>query len=538
MSDDQSRRPEEVTDGYRNGGASHSAEGTEPLLDASGPQGDPLEPALATAAAAASSDLALAGAYAARQLAGATRSHGEAQPGPQFCGIQDLIALEPQLGDEALRPPTFPNLRRPDVGTAFPAARLEPANLIGPLVAGPRVSRAERLAASAPEGVAVSDADDPFRPRDPLWYSLQAAAGAAQASGDPVEAAFEQNLSMEERLEFAEVEPLQHSMTATEDSDAADLVIEDDSIFDSPMPFRDSPPPRPQSPWQAIEAFFLSRGFSQLVAACVVILFVSTLNVPWRNWFGDRLGKVQRPFLAVMDNLSQPIKDRAAFFIVDDFRGGLDHWLNREALLVNQEGLVTVSNGLALRDDTLNLESYRLDFEAKIRTKAVGWAVRAADTNNYYGFKLVESGGGSPAFNLERYAVINGITDRMAGTAQIPLPTNLAHAADFNRISVRVRNDQITTLINGWGVDYWKDDRLERGGVGLLASKGESALVRHMSVSGNDDTWGLILYGTLETMKSVRESFSAPIAVVLQPVPVSAGYLMPTHQAFLLPRRF
>jgi len=532
VSDDQSRRPEEGSDGYRNGGASRS----ERLLDAAGPQGDPLEPAFATAAAAPSGDLALAGAYAARQLAGATRSHGGGQTGAQFTGIQDLIALEPRLGDEALRPPTFPNLRRPEVGTAFPTARLEPANLISPLQARPSVAQEALLAASAPGGEAA--ADDPFRPRDPLWYSLQAVEGAAQASVDTAEAAFEQNLSMEERVEFAEVEPLQHSMTAAEDNNPADFVIEDDSIFDSPMPFRDTPPPRPRSPWQAIEAFFLSRGFSQLVAACVVILFVSTLNVPWRNWFGDKVGKAQRPFAAVMDTLGQPIKDRAAFFIVDDFQGGLDHWLNREALLVNQEGLVTVSNGIALRDDTLNLESYRLDFEAKIRTKAVGWAVRAADTNNYYGFKLVESGGGSPAFNLERYAVINGITEATAGAAQIALPANLAHAADFNRISVRVRNDQITTLINGWGVDYWKDDRLERGGVGLLASKGESALVRHMSVSGNDDTWGLILYGTLETMKSVRNSFSAPIAIVLQPVPVSASHLMATHQAFLFPQRF
>ena len=44
-----------------------------------------------------------------------------------------------------------------------------------------------------------------------------------------------------------------------------------------------------------------------------------------------------------------------------------------------------------LRDDTLRFSSYRVDFHAKIESGAVGWAVRASDFNNYYGFKLVES---------------------------------------------------------------------------------------------------------------------------------------------------
>jgi hypothetical protein len=100
-----------------------------------------------------------------------------------------------------------------------------------------------------------------------------------------------------------------------------------------------------------------------------------------------------------------------------------------------------------------------------------------------------------------------------------------------------VRDNQITTLINGWGVDFWQDSRFERGGVGLLADKGESALVRKMSIAGNEDTWGLILYGTLETIKSVQNTFSAPVALRMAPGPAgvnTAMLLVPSSQPFLL----
>jgi hypothetical protein len=247
--------------------------------------------------------------------------------------------------------------------------------------------------------------------------------------------------------------------------------------------------------------------------------------------------RVKDPIVAITNNLSRPIKERSAFFIVDDFSSGLDHWLGSTSLSVTDSGYVAVKQGLSLHGDTLNLESYRMDFEAKIESQAVGWVVRAADTDNYYAFKLVEKGGNS--FDLLRYTVIEGARDAAQGVASISVPANLAAAADFNRISVRVRDNQITTLINGWGVDFWQNDRFDRGGVGLLAERGESALVRKMSIAGNEDTWGLILYGTLETIKSVQDTFSAPVALRFELVTVNAqaALLPPTAQTFLLQGR-
>jgi hypothetical protein len=370
--------------------------------------------------------------------------------------------------------------------------------------------------------------------RDPLWYSFKATKGAdpTVVEHNLTQAALQEIQPQLDQPEF--VDPAADA--ALDDPREHNRGIEDNSIYDTPTPFREFRARR-GGRWQAIEAFFLSRGFAQVAAACVLALFVSTLDVPWRNWFDHQIGRVKGPLAAIASNLSQPIRERSAFFIVDDFSDGLSHWLDNRSLRLTDTGDLAVNQGLSLRGDTLKLESYRLDFEAKIQRQAVGWVVRAADTNNYYAFKLVQKGGRTPTYDLLRYAVVEGAKDTLQGVASVAVPNNLAAAADFNRISVRVRDNQITTLINGWGVDFWQDDRFARGGVGLLADRGESALVRKMSIAGNEDTWGLILYGTLQTIRSVQDTFSAPVALRIQPGPagVQATLLLgPGSQPFLL----
>ena len=46
------------------------------------------------------------------------------------------------------------------------------------------------------------------------------------------------------------------------------------------------------------------------------------------------------------------------------------------------------------------------------------------------------------------------------------------------------------------------------------------------TVTGNDDPWGLILYGTVETLRSVRDRISSPAVIVFTPVPLQ---YFPTH---------
>ena len=297
--------------------------------------------------------------------------------------------------------------------------------------------------------------------------------------------------------------------------------LEDDPFYDSTIAIRDSARTGSLRTWRAIQQFFLGRRFSQAMVAIMVAVFVSTLNAPWRDWFSDHIESAAARIEVAISTFTQPIRERAAFFIVDDFEQGAEKWISEGSMTFDPGGLFRV-NGMALREDTLNLESYRFDFDAKIETGAVGWAVRARDMRNYYAFKLVETKRqATRLYELHRYAVIDGVETADAAKVRIPVPGHLPKQDDFNRISMRVRGSQIMTLVNGWGVDHWRDSRLERGGVGFLAENGESSLISRVTVSGNDDTWGLILYGTIETLRSVRETVSPRVAVItLSPIPL------------------
>jgi hypothetical protein len=297
--------------------------------------------------------------------------------------------------------------------------------------------------------------------------------------------------------------------------------LEDDPFYDSTIALRESGRTRSLRTWQRTKQLFLGRRFSQAMVAIMVVVFVSTLDVPWRNWFSDQIVEASSRLEVAINSVTQPIRERAAFFIVDEFEQGADAWVSEGSMTFDPGGLLRV-NGMALHKDTMHLASYRMDFDAKIEKSAVGWVVRAQDMQNYYAFKLVETVGRSATlYELQRYAVIEGVETAAAAVATIPVPGHLPNAEDFNRFSIRVRESQMTTLVNGWGVDYWRDSRLKKGGVGFLGEGDESSLISRVTVSGNDDTWGLILYGTVETIRSVRETVSPHVAMItLSPIPL------------------
>ena len=297
--------------------------------------------------------------------------------------------------------------------------------------------------------------------------------------------------------------------------------LDDDPFYDSPLNFRDYATSPARRSWRTMQRLLWSRRFSQVMATVALLLFVSIFDVPWRGWFSSELQTAREAVIKAVNTVTRPIKERAAFFIVEDFQKGTDGWVNPAAIRIEQPGMISV-DGLALYGETLNLASYRLDFIAKIQSKAMGWVVRAQDADNYYAFKLVETGRRSArSYHLERYTVIGGNRERSSDSLQIPVPSRLAQTGDFNRISVRVRDQQITTLINGYGVDFFRDSQLPRGGVGFLTDKGEKVLISRVTVSGNEDTWGLILYGTLETVRSIQETISPRLAFALPRAPIN-----------------
>ncbi len=200
--------------------------------------------------------------------------------------------------------------------------------------------------------------------------------------------------------------------------------------------------------------------------------------------------------------LLRPIERRASKYIVDQFRDGLSDWTDSGPLQVVQGGL-RVTSGLALRKSTLELDDYRFEFEAKAETGGIGWVVRAADEFDHYAFKF------DTANRLKRYAVIGGQPQK---ATTIEAPAGLLKASGFNRILVQVKGERMMTMVNGLGVDFWKDRRIQRGGVGFIARDGDSALVRRMVLVANDDALGMVLNGAIETIRKFQDEPGARAA--------------------------
>jgi hypothetical protein len=261
--------------------------------------------------------------------------------------------------------------------------------------------------------------------------------------------------------------------------------------------------------------------------------FVRPLRRPQLNWKFAAFAAaglaafmvVDRPMIqnayGVASGAVQPyvdqVKARAAFQIVDDFNGGVGEWWGDKGLVADQPGAVRVA-GFSLHRDTMNLVSYRMDFETKIESRSVGWVVRAADHDTYYAFKLIESGKKDKTYKLVRYPVVDGAPAEDQ-KAEFDVPAELMKP-EYQRISVRANDNQLVTFVNGYSIDVWRDARLPKGGVGFWVEKGESGRIRQLAVSGNEDFWGLTLYAAMETGSAVTNFVSTLLS---DPSEVASG---------------
>ena len=454
--------------------------------------------------------------------------HGTSQA-TQFCAVETFLQLEPKLDRQELKPASFPHikaLRRAPV--RLPRIQLTPARLLS------RQNLAMAVAATGASPIPVF-VEPEFASLDavtkttsePLWHSLLSPGAGGRS----------RILAPEAPSPVSTLFARKGRDSSTDWGQAGDIDL---GLSDSRT---ELPPIAEETPrriwfWQAVEGLFLSKQFSRAVAVVMVLLLASTVNVPWSAWTRASLERATEPVAGIMRQLSTPMKERAAFFIVDDFSNGLDRWEGANSLHVDPAGWATVTRGFSILSSTNELQDYRFDFETRVQSGAMGWTVRTADTANYYRYKLnMEGSADSPRFSLVRQAVVDGV--RESFSQPIEIPAHLAKADDFNGVSVRLVGDQITTLVNGFGVDHWKDERLTRGGIGLMADAGESALVRRITVSGNDDAWGLLLYGAVESMRSVEEMLGlrdgAPVAMLVF-YPTSRG-LTQFQQPLLLQGR-
>jgi hypothetical protein len=142
---------------------------------------------------------------------------------------------------------------------------------------------------------------------------------------------------------------------------------------------------------------------------------------------------------------------------------------------------------LALLGDSVPLANYQFEFLGQIDSKALGFAVRAIDENNYYAVKLmVVKPGPLPALALAYYPVIDG---KEGPKTQIPAPIH-ARSDTLYRTSVAVQGDDISVSINGQFIGSWTDDRFKSGGVGFFADKGEASRLIWVHVVDQKDFLG------------------------------------------------
>lgn len=191
-------------------------------------------------------------------------------------------------------------------------------------------------------------------------------------------------------------------------------------------------------------------------------------------------------------SLMEAITARATVELSDDFRSGFDAWSAKQGgestWSVDPSGWVRPGR-LALYRDTIPLTDYRLEFMCQIQSRALGFAFRAVDTNNYYAVKIgIVRPGPLPSIALIRYAVING---RAGPKTLVSVP--LAVQSDtLYRVVTEVRGDLFSVTLNGQLADAWSDGQFKSGGIGFFTDNGEVSRLRGVHVVDKDDILGRI----------------------------------------------
>ena len=182
--------------------------------------------------------------------------------------------------------------------------------------------------------------------------------------------------------------------------------------------------------------------------------------------------------------------DRAAVALDEDFRAGLDDWMNREGARPSwtSDGAGFVHPGaLALYRPSLGLTDYQMQFVGTIDRSALSWVVRAADFNDYYALRIaVLKPGPAPKIGVTRYAVINGKTQH-----QVTTPLRISARPDtIYRVSLDVKGDHYALSVQDQPVDSWSEPGLPRGGIGFFSDPEARSRVAALQVKEHYDMLG------------------------------------------------
>lgn len=176
------------------------------------------------------------------------------------------------------------------------------------------------------------------------------------------------------------------------------------------------------------------------------------------------------------------VKYREEFTSLKDWAGTGNDWSLRDGL--------ARPGRLRVWDPSTRMADYQFEFGGQIEKRAMSWAYRATDLQNYYATKIVVSTvGRMPRAELVRYMVSDG---KAGARTTLPLPM-LVQTDTVYRVQVNVRGDSFSTMLNGQVVDSWSDPKLRKGGVGFFSDPGEISLVSWASVTSRDHALGNLL---------------------------------------------
>jgi hypothetical protein len=145
--------------------------------------------------------------------------------------------------------------------------------------------------------------------------------------------------------------------------------------------------------------------------------------------------------------------------------GWIDDWANS----ARSKRHISVLSGSA------KLSDYRLEFQAQIQTKAIGWIFRGLNPRNYYVTKLeIVTPGLQPTIALVHFAVVDG-QDENRVVVPLPLKTRIdtTYKIRFDAIG-----NHFTTWVQDQKVGEWTDNRFGSGAVGFFSERDEQAAMQ------------------------------------------------------------
>ena len=130
---------------------------------------------------------------------------------------------------------------------------------------------------------------------------------------------------------------------------------------------------------------------------------------------------------------------------------------------------------ISMLSGSVKLSDYRLEFQAQIETKAIGWVFRGLNPRNYYVTKLeVVTPGLEPTVALVHFAVVDGQDeDRVV----VPLPLKVRIDTTY-KIRFEAFGNHFTTWIQDQKIADWTDSRFGSGGVGFFSERDEKAAMQ------------------------------------------------------------